>query len=129
MSEIVPKVLSRRLRFIKRTEYEFFVPRVKYIFRRGNHWSDKWSVILDFEARKDFMKKDKRCFLCLKPDNWIRNCTKTKPCYYCKGMRNSAICNDQNKQGNQTSMNCASNVLFILLQTVDIVLENPNNKS
>ena len=43
-------------------------------------------------------------------------------------MHNSAICNDRNKQGNQNSTNCASNVSSILLQTADIVLENPNNK-
>ena len=43
-------------------------------------------------------------------------------------MQNSAICNDRNKQGNQTSMNYTSNVSSILLQTADIVLENPNNK-
>ena len=43
-------------------------------------------------------------------------------------MRNSAICNDRNKQGNQTYKNCASNILSILLQTGDIVLENRNNK-
>ena len=43
-------------------------------------------------------------------------------------MQNSAICNDRNKQGNQTSTNYTSNVSSILLQTADIVLENPNNK-
>ena len=43
-------------------------------------------------------------------------------------MRNSDICNDRNKQGNQTYKNCASNILSILLQTGDIVLENRNNK-
>ena len=43
-------------------------------------------------------------------------------------MHNSAICNDQNKQENQTSTNCSSNVSSILLQTADIVFENPKNK-
>ena len=101
---------------------------IKCIFCRGNHWSDKCNVISDFEARKDFLKKEKICFLCLKPDHLSCNCTKTIPCNYCKGMHNSAICNDRNKQGNQTFMNCASNVSSIFLQTADIVLANPNNK-
>ena len=39
-------------------------------------------------------------------------------------MHNSDICNDRNKQGNQTPTNCASHVSSILLQTVDIILEN-----
>ena len=34
----------------------------------------------------------------------------------------------EKKQGNQTSTNFASNVSSILLQTANIVLENPNNK-
>ena len=38
---------------------------IKCIFCRGNHWSDKCRVISDVEARKDFLKKEKRCFLCL----------------------------------------------------------------
>ena len=86
------------------------------------------SVISDVGATKDFLKKEERCFLCLKPDNLSRNCAKTKLCYYCKRMHNSAICNDRNKQGKQTSTNCASNASSILLQTADIVLENLNNK-
>ena len=97
---------------------------IKCLFCRGNHWSDKCSVTSDFQAKKDFSKKEKRCFFCLKPDHLSRNCTKTKPCYYCKGTHNSDICNDRNKQGNQTPTNCASHVSSILLQTVDIILEN-----
>ena len=42
-------------------------------------------------------------------------------------MHNSAVCDDRNKQVNQTT-NWASKVSSILLQTADIVLENPNNK-
>ena len=61
---------------------------IKCIFCRGNHWSDKCNVISDFEARKDFLKKEKICFLCLKPDHLSCNCTKTIPCNYCKGMHN-----------------------------------------
>ena len=80
---------------------------IKCIFCRGNYWSDKRSVISDVEARKDFLKNEKRCFLCLKPDHLSPNCTKTKPCCYCKGMHNSVIFNDRNKQGNQTSTNFA----------------------
>ena len=81
-----------------------------------------------FSGKKGFFEKGEICFLCRKPDHLSRNCTRTKPCYYCKGMHDSAVCNDRNKQGNQTSTNCASNISSILLQTADIVLENPNIK-
>ena len=66
-----------------------------------------------------------------------RNCSKTKPCFYRKGMHNSEICNNREisktKQktmtGTPTSTNHASNVLLVLLETPDIRLENPIMKS
>ena len=36
-------------------------------FSRSNHCSYKCSVISDFEARNEFLKKEKRSFFCLKP--------------------------------------------------------------
>ena len=35
---------------------------IRCIFCRGNHWSDKCSVTSDFQAKKDYSKKEKRCF-------------------------------------------------------------------
>ena len=107
------------------------------MFCEAARWSDKCSVISDFEAKKEFFEKEKRCFFCLKPDHMIRNCSKTKPCFYCKGMHNSEICNNREisktKQktmtGTPTSTNHASNVLLVLLETPDIRLENPIMKS
>ena len=52
-------------------------------------------MIADPEARKEFLKKGKRCFLCLNVDHVGRNCTKSKSCFYCKGMHNSAICHNK----------------------------------
>ena len=72
-----------------------------------------------------------------------RNCSKKKTCYYCKGMHNSAICENKSKQvktksevsdsdiknvTGETSTNCSLNLALILLQTPEIVLENPFNK-
>ena len=73
-----------------------------------------------------------------------RNCSKIKTCYYCKGIHNSAVCENKSKQGKskseisdsdnknsetgQTSTNYFSNLALILLQTAEIVLENPLNK-
>ena len=77
-----------------------------------------------------------KVFLCLKPDHSSRNCGKTKPCFYCKGMHYSAICNNreisktkqETKKETPTSTNHASNFLSVLLQTADILLGNPVNQ-
>ena len=73
-----------------------------------------------------------------------RNSSKIKTCYYCKGIRNSAVCENKSKQGKskseigdsdnkngktgETSTNYFSNLASVLLQTAEIVLENPLNK-
>ena len=64
----------------------------KCVFCRGNHWSDKCKVISEPEARKEYLRKGNRCFLCLNQSHISRNCSKTKTCYCCKGLHNSAIC-------------------------------------
>ena len=54
--------------------------------------------------------------------------SKTRPFESQLYQNQTTICNGRKKQGNQTSTNFASNVSSILLQTANIVLENPNNK-
>ena len=66
---------------------------VKSVFCKGFHWSDKCRVITNPEARKSFLRKGKRCFLCLNVDHLGCNCPKSKPCFYCKGMHHSSIWN------------------------------------
>ena len=53
----------------------------KCVFCKGFHWSDKCRVITDPEDRKEFLRKGKRCFLCLNVDHVSRNCTKSKSCF------------------------------------------------
>ena len=71
--------------------------KVKCVFCRTSHFSDKCSVISDCEARKKFLTENKKCFLCLGSGHVSRNCVKKKTYYYCKGMHNSAICYNKNK--------------------------------
>ena len=57
-------------------------------------------------------------------------CQKTKSCYYCKKIHNSAICSDKTSSENsKVSTNYASNISSVLLQTADLVIENPLNKN
>ena len=113
------------------------------MFCGHGHWSDKCSLKTDHRARKNFLKEKRFCFLCLKSSHVSRNCSKEKTCCYCKGMHNSAVCEHKCKQGKskseisdadnknetgETSTNCSSNLASILLQSAEIVLENPLNK-
>ena len=49
------------------------------------HWPDKCHVVTDAVARKEFLRKGDRCFLCLGQGHISKNCQKSKRCFYCKG--------------------------------------------
>ena len=68
--------------------------------------------------------------MCLKTGHISRNCQKTKNCFYCKKLHNSAICSDKtSSKNNKVSTNYASNISSVILQTADLVIENPLNKN
>ena len=61
----------------------------KCVFCHGSHYSNKCDVVSEPQARKEYLRKDSRCFLSLNQSHISRNCPKTKTCYYCKGLYNS----------------------------------------
>ena len=92
------------------------------------------------------MKKCGKCFLCLKDNHQVKICKKSKPCYYCKRLHNSAICFQKDKKGDspklageikqdekiestENSHGChvQSNVSFVMLQTVVVIVKNPKD--
>ena len=56
-------------------------------------------------------------------------CLKTKGCYYCEGIHNSAICNkrEENETTETTSNLSSSNKEIILLQTAEVYVVNERN--
>ena len=92
------------------------------------------------------MKKSSKCFSCLKGNHQVKNCKKSKSCYYCKGLHNSAICFQKDKKGDspklaeeikqdektgstENSHGChvQSNVSFVMLQTAVVIVKNPKD--
>ena len=76
----------------------------------------------------------------------MKTCKKSKPCYYCKGLRNSAICFQKDKKGNSPKLaeeikqdekiesteiyhgcQVQPDVSFVMLQTSVVVVKNPKN--
>ena len=100
------------------------------VFCKGDHWSDRFSVITDMEIRKIFLRNHKRCFICLNQGYISHNCSKKNGCYFCKGLHNSTICNNRHKK--ETPEN--TNVNFLSsekatsktwTQTLDLNPEKP----
>ena len=76
------------------------------VFCRGQHFSDKCNLISDVEARKGFLRKAGKCFLCLRSGHVLRDCDRKKSCYYCKKFsHHSAICDSHGDFHKQTTSN------------------------
>ena len=110
------------------------------VFCRGNHWSDKCGIVTDPTARKEHLKNNKLCFLCLMGGHNSRDCKKSRTCFYCNGVHNSAICLRRvkkedshdipnNRHSQSTTGNHVQQNSCVLLQTADVTLRNENNAS
>ena len=45
------------------------------VFCKGDHWSNRCSVITDMEVRKILLRNHKRCFICLNQGHITQNCS------------------------------------------------------
>ena len=82
------------------------------------------------EVRKILLRNHKRCFVCLKEGHTSQNCSKKNECYFCKGLHNSAICNNTDKTETPENINVnfsSSEKDFVLLQTAEVNLFNKSN--
>ena len=108
---------------------------VKYCFCKWSHWSDKCHVVTYAVARKDFLRKGERCFLCLGQGHISNKYQKSKRYFYCKGLHNSAICENKITKNNMaenseinSSTKYSANSCCVLLQTAEIILVNINKR-
>ena len=82
------------------------------------------------EVRKILLRNHKRCFICLNQGYISQNCSKNNGCYFCKGLHNSAICNNRDKKERPETTNfnfSSSKKDFLLLQTAEVNLFNKSN--
>ncbi|CAL1282487.1 unnamed protein product [Larinioides sclopetarius] len=64
---------------------------VKCVYCNDLHESEN-CIQLDLNAKKDVLKKQARCFLCLKPKHRISTCRSTRWCDICHKKHNRSIC-------------------------------------
>ena len=70
--------------------------KVNCSYCKGNHTSAKCPVITNVLARKDILRKEGRCFICLKRGHLSRNCESRYSCIKCTGKHHISICDKQN---------------------------------
>ena len=81
--------------------------KVSCVFCRMNHWHDECQKYKTMTQRKTQIKG--RCFVCLSPQHFYRQCKSEKPCFFCrrKGIHHSSLC--PSKFGDQNETNIDGN--------------------
>lgn len=67
---------------------ESTVPKCVYCTER--HFSASCNKVTDINARRDILRRDKRCFMCLKKGRLVDQCDKS--CRNCKRRHHQSIC-------------------------------------
>ncbi|KAL9977060.1 hypothetical protein ACROYT_G014424 [Oculina patagonica] len=70
---------------------ESTVPKCVYCTER--HFSASCNKVTDINARRDILRRDKRCFMCLKKGHLVDQCDKS--CRNCKRRHHQSICQAQ----------------------------------
>ena len=72
-------------------------------FCQKEHTSASCFVVTDIEARKQILRKQGRCFLCLKRNHIARDCESRYICKYCSGKHHVSLCNINSRQSLATN--------------------------
>ncbi|XP_068670918.1 uncharacterized protein [Montipora foliosa] len=63
------------------------------LFCKGNHRASECHVVTNIEGRKSILKKQGRCFICLRRGGHLaRNCDSNLQCVGCQGRHHLAVC-------------------------------------
>ena len=71
-------------------------------FCKQSHPSASCGTVTDIGARRNLLKQQGRCFVCLRRNHLARNCSLNKVCRICSGNHHMSICENANR-GNGTS--------------------------
>ena len=97
---------------------------MKCVYCGGSHYSASCEDVIDPNARFEILKRDRRCYVCLKPDHQSSSCNKS--CRRCRGNHHQSICcqtapkpPDSSASNNQNSHETRNSTL------VSLDTENP----
>ena len=112
------------------------------LFCRGNHRASESHVVTNIEERKGILKKQGRCFICLRRAGHLaRNCNSKIQCLGCQGRHHLAVCDGRgarasdnsdsavdgasNQPESATSAMHVSSGMHVFLQRAQVVLSKP----
>ena len=117
----------------------------KCTFCKSSHKTYECTEMTDVQSRKNILKKEGRCFLCLRKGHLLKECKSKYRCNHCDERHSACICTTrlsaqtpstknkanvtpaQTQQVTDTSVNLSDSSTKILLQTAKGVIYNPKN--
>ena len=66
-------------------------------FCKQSHPSASFGTVTDISARRNLLKQQGRCFVCLRRNHLARNCSLNKVCRICSGNHHMSICENANR--------------------------------
>ena len=114
------------------------------LFCKGNHRASDCHVVTNVDQRRDILKKQGRCFICLRRGGHMaRNCDSKIQCFGCHGRHHLAVCNGVVGRGSgNTADESTSNLpetttpvmhvssgTHVFLQTAQVVVSRPGEES
>ena len=85
---------------------------VSCTFCKQSHPSASCGTVTDISARRNLLKQQGRCFVCLRRNHLARNCSPSKVCRICSGKHHMSICENTNRgSGNSKIQSRGSSVV------------------
>ena len=82
------------------------LPTPTCVYCSGKHFSASSESVTDISARKAILKRDRRCFTCLRQGHNVEQCDKS--CRKCKRRHHQSICQEQNTNSSCNPQNSHS---------------------
>ena len=104
------------------------------LFCKGNHRASECQVVTNIDERREILKKQGRCFNCLRRGGYLaRNCDTKVQCFKCSGRHYLAVCNssmgsaDSNNPAGATASSALhiGSVMHVFLQTTPVNVSIP----
>ena len=122
--------------FVSKEENSQFKIRCAYC--NGLHYSASCEHMTDVNERRDALRKNNRCFICLKSGHRATDCKSTKKCRHCEKRHHQSLCDQTNRASssaaagnapssdrNETvSTNTTTKKGTVLLQTAKVLATN-----
>ena len=77
----------------------------------GSHQPSTCGVVTDVETRQRSLRRQARCFNCLRKGHLARDCRSGPKCSHCKRRHHSSICNRSNRGTERTSQTSGDPIL------------------